>query len=191
MRCLVSYVLAVVLTACGSEPEVPGATPSAPTHGTLQQARPAVAVGSAAEVFTEPVVATTPSTEQQRAMQAATATVTGLIAAAATADAATQGRAPATLIALGTDALPGLAHNLTHQNVTHRRIAALTLLQWSDSLQQQNAAAPVVEALAAARNDPDPAVRAAAEHAWRRAIGDTTALEQSRAAHEAAERASR
>ncbi|MFY9344003.1 MAG: hypothetical protein WAT39_16050, partial [Planctomycetota bacterium] len=115
--------------------------------------------------------------------------VAALLDAAANGDDAARGRAPTAIIALGTSALPGLAVGLGHQQVAVRRLAAVTLLQWSDTLRTQGASAPVVAALASARADTDPAVRSAAEHAWRRATGDTTALDQSRASHDAAVRA--
>lgn len=111
-----------------------------------------------------------------------------IIDQAAAADPVQQAKAPAALRALGTAALPALTASLRTENVAARRIAALTLLQWGDDLRHAGAADQVVAALAAARDDADPSVRAAAEHAYRRAVGDTSALDQARAADEAAMR---
>ena len=130
---------------------------------------------------------TATAADHERAVAHADDAVAELLATAAAAtDVTSRGRAPAAILALGTAALPALARGLAHQDVAQRRIAALTLLQWSDTLHAQRATAPILAALASAREDPDPAVRAAAEHAWRRASGDTTAIDRSRSEHDQA-----
>lgn len=180
MRTLPCWALIGVLAGCDAD-----ITPGAATDRTTV---PAVTL--AAQPLSD-----APSTRVPQAEAQATATtadertsiaVAELLAQAATGDAVAMGRAPATILLLGDGALPGLTRGLAHADVRQRRIAALTLLQWSESLAANSNATAVVQALASARDDPDPAVCAAAEHAWRRATGDTTTLDQSRAEHEAA-----
>ncbi len=191
MRSLVAApVLAMVLTACGDDPAPPSAPQPAPRSGPDQPAAAAATSASAAASNAVPEAKpaeAAATAERERAAARALATVADLIATAARGDAVAKGKAPAEIKALGDSALPGLAVAVLHRDVTHRRLAALTLLQW-DAIPAGSAA---ITALERARNDADPAVRAAAEHAWRRATGDSSALDQSRAAHEEAVRKAR
>lgn len=109
------------------------------------------------------------------------AAVAAILDTAARSDPVAQGNAPVLLARLGGKALPGLQRGLAHEDPVQRRVAVLALLQLG------RIAEPAAAALAAARDDADPAVRAAAEHAYRRAIGDTSALDELRRAHEAAQ----
>lgn len=105
-----------------------------------------------------------------------------LLQRAATGSLTEQGEAPILLAEMGAPALPAIAASLKKGSVPERRIAVLALLNMGRT------AEPVLADLDAARSsDPDPSVRAAAEHAWKRASGDTSDLERQRAAHEAAE----
>lgn len=179
MRTLPCWALLGVFAGCDGDIAPEAATDRATVPAVTQTAQPVSAAASTPDPHTQ--VQAAAATADERASVA----VAELLAQAATADAVAMGRAPATILLLGDGALPGLTRGLVHADVRQRRIAALTLLQWSESLAANHDAA-VVQALATARNDPDPAVRAAAEHAWRRATGDTTTLDQSRADHAAA-----
>ncbi len=180
MRTLPCWALLGVFAGCDADIAPEAATDRATVPAVTQTAQPVSAAASTPDPHTQ--VQAAAATADERASVA----VAELLAQAATADAVAMGRAPATILLLGDGALPGLTRGLAHADVRQRRIAALTLLQWSESRDANSNAAAVVQALASARNDPDPAVRAAAEHAWRRATGDTTTLDQSRAEHEAA-----
>lgn len=187
MRTLPCWALLGVFAACGAD-IAPGAAaaPSAAAEVTPPPA-PAAAASARAEAASGP--ASSPCPDRARTA-ADTATAVGdLLARAAAGDAVSIGQAPAAILALGDGALPGLVQGLAHADVLQRRIAALTLLQWSTALPADRSA--VVDALGRARDDPDPAVRAAAEIAFRRATGDSAALDQSRAAHDAALRSVR
>lgn len=138
------------------------------------------------------LLAQQPDPEARRAASAAMdTTVTALLSAAATGTPAQQGRAPGALLELGTAAWPGLCSALAHRDPVQRRLAALSLLQFRDQLHTADGALAVREALATARADADLSVRAAAEHAWRFATADTSALDASRAADETARRLGR
>ncbi|MEZ6036225.1 MAG: hypothetical protein R3F29_02010 [Planctomycetota bacterium] len=189
MRTTPCWLLAGLLVACGSEaaplpaPRVESAP--APSTDIASPANGSDVERAADQVADLSQAGTTPaSTAADRETLAAAAR----IVQEAAADPVQQAKAPAALRALGAAALPALTASLRAANVTERRIAALTLLQWSDDLHRDGGADDVVAALAAAREDADPAVRAAAEHAYRRATGDTSALDESRAADEAAQR---
>lgn len=128
---------------------------------------------------------------RQEALAHVDAAVAAVLTTAASGTPADQGRAPGALLALGTAAWPGLCTALAHRDPVQRRLAALSLLQFREELHTADGSLAVRTALAAARGDADPGVRAAAEHAWRFASGDTSALDASRAAHEAARRLAR
>lgn len=89
-----------------------------------------------------------------------------LLQAAAGADIMSQGRAPQLLARLGDAAVGELAAALRDQSPVRRRIAALTCLQLGA------AAKPLANALLAARDDSDAAVRTAAALAWRAVVDD-------------------
>lgn len=184
-----SFVL--VLAACGAEPApMPPATVDTPaaTTPTAPPPAPASATLPAVTLADNLLQGTASATEREQASTNVAATAVLVLRQAAAGDDRLRARAPQVLRDLGTDALPALADRLGSGSVPERRIAALTLLQWSDELHRQGLAAQVSDALRATVADPDAdaAVRAAAEHALRRVRGDTTALDQSRAAHEAA-----
>ncbi len=128
---------------------------------------------------------------RQAALTDVDATVAAVLTTAASGTPAQQGRAPMALQELGTVAWPGLCTALAHRDPVQRRLAALSLLLFRDQLHTADGALAVRAALAAARGDADLSVRAVAEHAWRFATGDTSALDASRAADEAAQRLAR
>ncbi|MCB9877749.1 MAG: hypothetical protein H6835_09130 [Planctomycetes bacterium] len=190
MRSNPCWLLAGVLVACGSE--------SAPSSPKGVQSTPAARAPAAQPATgTAPERSNAAAAEQRQdaapleASPEAIATARRIVADAATAGPVQQAKAPAALRALGTAALPAVTEALRADDVTSRRIAALTLLQWSDDLHRDGGAGAVVAALTAAREDADPAVRAAVDHALRRATGDTSELDRSRAADEAARRLDR
>jgi hypothetical protein len=82
---------------------------------------------------------------------------------------------------MGAAALPALGSALRQGSLTERRIAVKALLEMGTT------AAPALDDLVAARNDPDPSVRAVAELAWKRASGDTSDADRRRAEQAAAE----
>jgi hypothetical protein len=175
-------VLVATLAACGDDvapPPAPAAPPAASpsTDGT---AAPATAAAQPADANAPAKAA---AAEREREAQRVATTVAELLANAARGDIVAQGKAPETIKALGDAALPGLATGLAQTDVVQRRIAVMTLLQWGKQLP---VGSPAIAALDSARKDADPAVAAAAEHAWRRAIGDTSALDRMRAAEEEA-----
>lgn len=108
------------------------------------------------------------------------AAVATLLHVAAAAGPIEQGRAPVLVAAFGAAALPALTAALRHDDARQRRLAMLSMAQLGRT------AEPAAGALAQARHDPDPQVRALAEHALRRATGDTTELDRLRAQHDAA-----
>lgn len=191
MRCLPA-LLAVVFAACG---EPPPPAPDVPTAATAPPG-PTTAPAATAEIQFAPLAARLlggDASDADRTLANAHGqqTVSAILAAASRGSPQQQGRAPAVLAALGPTALPGLATALQHADPTQRRIAALTLLQLGDGLHRDGTAATVLPALRAAAADPDLAVRAAAELAVKRATGDTSDLDKSRAEHEAALRQGR
>lgn len=117
--------------------------------------------------------------EREQLLAQAGETVAAVLRSAAAGDVATQGRAPVVLAQLGAAALPGLEQGLHHEDPLQRRLAVMALLQLGEI------ARPAAASLATARTDPDLAVRAAAELAWKRAIGDTSDVDRSRATHDA------
>jgi len=187
-----------LVTSCNDEPSVRSPAPDAASAGVAAPgegdpaapARIEPAVGRVLSPAVARALLDGSATDAQRqlAEQDAPVTVAALLAEVGDGDVTVAARAPAAIRALGTAALPGLVDGLTHAQVPARRVAALTLLQWSDELHQQGAAGPVLTALERAREDADPSVRAAATHAFLRATGDTSALDESRAADEAAQR---
>jgi hypothetical protein len=189
------WLLAIaVAAACGGAEPAPTPPPPVPAGAAAEPSPPpTVATAEVSALATRLLAAggTTATADRTAALQQVDATVQAILQHGATADPATQGRVPAALIALGTPALPGLAKGLGDADAVQRRLAALTLLQLGDTLHREGTANAVLEALVAARSDSDLRVRAAAEFAWRRATGDTSALDAARAAHEAAERAQR
>lgn len=187
-------LLAVAQAACDADPTPLAPVPPAP------QGLPPTSAGTAAAVRADldpPQLAgrllePRPDPEVHRAALAQVdTTVAAVLNAAASGTPAQQGRAPGALRELGTAAWPGLCTALAHRDPVQRRLAALSLLLFREELQTADGALAVREALAAARSDADLSVRAAAEHAWRFATGDTSALEASRAADEAARRLAR
>ena len=106
--------------------------------------------------------------------------IASLLDVAAAAGPIEQGRAPVLVAAFGAAALPALTLALHHDDVRQRRLAMLALAQLGRT------AEPAAAALMQAQQDPDPQVRALAEHALRRATGDTRELDRLRAQHEAA-----
>jgi hypothetical protein len=144
---------------------------------------PPVAPAGAATAATAPGLAPADAAPPTAPARAATerAAAERAVAILAATEPAALGRAPGELAALGAPALPVLQDKLQRGELRERRIAVLALLQLGP------AAASVAPILAAvAVNDPDPEVRAAAEHARRRAVGDTTELDRARNADEAA-----
>lgn len=183
MRWISSVLLS--LAACGSDP-IPATTTDA-THPPAQVATPAaptvtVDLGPVADRLLQGRVS---AADRSTAARSPAAAAAAILLAASKAKPAEQGRAPAALAALGAAALPQIAAALAHQDPGQRRIAALTLLHLGQQLHADGTAKIVLSALDTARGDGDLAVRAAAELAYRRATGDTSALDASRAAHEA------
>lgn len=185
---------ATALVACDGDPPPLAPAAAAPT------AAPATAASTAqaASVQLDPpqladrLLDARPDPQTRAAALAQVdATVAAVLNAAASGTPAQQGRTPGALLDLGTAAWPGLCTALAHRDPVQRRLAALSLLQFRDQLHTADGALAVRTALAAARDDADLGVRAAAEHAWRFATGDTTALDASRAADEAARRLGR
>jgi hypothetical protein len=159
----IAVLVAVAAAACTGNTE-PAAVPSA-------SAPNAAAVGSATVQTADGLL---PAANRALAGDAAAAAalvatpapaVPAIVAAAAGKDLAALGRAPTLLHQLGTAALPALCVELKHQDVVHRRIAVLALLQFGTE------AAPVADALQAARSDADVSVSAGAELAWQKATG--------------------
>src|SRR5262245_16664656 len=196
-----SSVLLVCLAACGDEVAPPTDTPAAIQRPSAIEdtARTAVAPVAVAPVVAEPQVAD-PGIESLAAralggelsatdratVQAHTGeAVAAVLRCAAAGDVAAQGRAPVVLAQLGAAALPGLEQGLRHEDPMQRRLAVMALLQLGEI------ARPATASLTAARTDPDLTVRAAAELAWKRPIGDTSDVDRSRAALEAAKQSSR
>jgi hypothetical protein len=104
-----------------------------------------------------------------------------LIRQAAAGSLTMQGEAPILLEKMGAVALPALSAALKQGSLPERRIAVKALLDMG------RVAEPVLADLVAAKNDPDPAVRAVAELAWKRASGDTSDEDRRRAEQAAAE----
>ena len=182
--------------ACSGDPAPAPATAAASEHGRVVNPDDAVATAASADLAAPQLAARLLSAEASDADRAtakvsALATVAAVLRAASTGTPAMQGRAPVVIKALGAPALPGLATALADHDPVQRRLAALCLLQLGPEIHTEGNAAAVLPALTAARNDPDLAVRAAAEHAYRLATGDTSALDASRAEHEAALRRAR
>jgi len=178
MRVPLVFCCSLALASCHRDVPPPPALPPAatPAGAAIGATTPGLAPAVAAPP-TAPAPA--PATAERAAAERAAAERATAIFAAA--DPAADGRAPGELKALGAAALPVLQDKLQRGELRERRIAVLALLQLG---QEAAGAASVLAAVAA--NDPDPAVRAAAEHARRRAVGDTTELDRLRAADEAA-----
>ncbi|MBL8733706.1 MAG: hypothetical protein JNN13_15145 [Planctomycetes bacterium] len=180
----------LVLAACGAEPApMPPTTVDTPAATTsAAPAVPAATTLPAATLADDLLQGKASATTHEQAAASVAATALEVLRQAAAGDDRMRARAPQVLRGLGPDALPTVSDRLGNGSVTERRLAALTLLQWSDELHRQGLAAQVTDALGAAVDDPaaDAAVRAAAEHALRRVRGDTSALDQSRADHDAA-----
>ncbi|MCC7066045.1 MAG: hypothetical protein IT456_24830 [Planctomycetes bacterium] len=185
MRWISSVLLS--LAACGSDPMPATVAPDA-NHTPAQLTAPGASVvtvdlGPVAERLLQ---GNSSAADRSTAEQSPAALATAILAAASKAKPAEQGRAPAALGALGAAALPQIAAALVNKDPGQRRIAALTLLHLGPQLHADGTAKVVLSALDTARSDADLAVRAAAELAYQRATGDTSALDASRAAHEAA-----
>jgi hypothetical protein len=183
-----------IFAACGNDPAPPPiASPAAttsPTSPTVEPTAPA-AHADLGQIAERLLQGNANAQDRSSANADPAAATLAILQAASKASPIEQGRAPAALCALGAAALPHLASALSNADTGQRRIAALTLLQLGTSLHENGSAGVVLAALAAARNDADLSVRAAAELAYQRATGDTSAIDASRAAHEAAERAGR
>jgi len=189
-------VLLACLASCDD-----GIAPPADTPAAIQQPavirdsdRTAVAPVVAEPKVAEPGIETLAaraldgelSAREREQLQAhAGEAVAAVLRSGAAGGVAAQGRAPVVLAQLGAAALPGLEQGLRHEDPLQRRLAVMALLQLGE------VARPAAASLAAARTDPDPTVRAAAELAWKRALGDTSDLDRSRAAHDAAKQSSR
>ncbi|MBM4063437.1 MAG: hypothetical protein FJ265_20405 [Planctomycetes bacterium] len=179
----------LVLAACGDDAAPPDPAPAPATAAPADAPRPAAVD---LPLLAGRLLGDSPSEADRDAARTDPAgAVAAVLAAASGGDPRALGRAPGALAALGPPALPAIAAALRAPEVTSRRIAALTLLQLADGLCSRGEAGAVLPALAAAEQDPDPSVRAAAEHARRRAVGDTSALDKSRAEHDAALRGNR
>lgn len=150
-------------------------------------APPALAADPGLDTSVRPLLRGEPDARaRERLRRAPDAAVPAVITAALAGDAVAQGRAAEVLVDLGAAAVPALEQAMQDEEPKARRIAVLALLQLGA------AAAPAAPTLAAAaERDPDPAVRAAAQAAWKRAVGDTSDLDRLRAQHDAAVRGSR
>jgi hypothetical protein len=176
LRSLV-FCCSLALASCHRDvPPPPASAPAAAPAGTATAAAASGLAPADAAPPTAPAPA--PATERTTAERAAAERATAIFTAT---DPSALGRAPGELAALGAPALPVLQDKLQRGELRERRIAVLALLQLGPAAASM---APVLAAVAA--NDPDPAVRAAAEHARRRAVGDTTELDRLRNADEAA-----
>lgn len=197
MRTLPCWVFAGLLVACGTETAPPSSPEPTPTPRAVAPGdTPAPASGHVAltDATSRPsrrsgeAPGTSLPTDAEATATAAAADALRMLSDAAKASPTEQAKLPAAVRALGIAALPGVAQALATGDVPCRRTAALTVLQWAGELQRDGTGAAVMPALSAARLDADLSVRAAAEHAWRMATGDTSALDQTRAADEAANR---
>lgn len=188
MRHLLATALLLGLAACGKELRPPAPPLPAGDDLAAGAAAPESAADSVAAIAPRLLRGDATNAELEAARREAEASAAAVIRAAARGEAREQGRAPEVLAALGDEALPALVNALSHRDVRHRRIAAITLLQLATSLQEEIDNTALLSALDAARTDADPAVAAAAKHALRRVTGDTTALDTSRRTMEAAER---
>jgi hypothetical protein len=190
MRVRLVFCCSLALAACHREaPPPPTSAPAVAPAGGSAGAAAATAPGLAPAVAApQPAAAAVPADARAAAERPVAGNAVAERAAAeraaailAATDLAAVGRAPGELAALGAPVLPVLQDKLQRGDLRERRIAVLALLQLGP------AAASVAPTLAAvAVNDPDPEVRAAAEHARRRAVGDTSELDRVRNADEAA-----
>jgi len=182
-------------TACSSEVSEPAPAASTSLPASPDQKPPELANATLADsaILVDTASGTAkaaPRPEAAADASATTAKVTELLSRASGTPAQI-GHASTAILQLGAAALPGLATGLGHAEVAVRRLAATTALQLAAKLPANTPTAPLLAALRGAAADPDPAVRAAVEHAIRIYTGDTSALDAARQRHEAAEAASR
>jgi hypothetical protein len=173
-----ALVVVLFLSACGDEPMPvqPPAVPAAVQQPEAPQAMLQAPIGADAAAV---AALTAKPGEREESMARLRKTgsegAKALLQRAATGSLTEQGNAPILLAEMGAPALPALAASLRNGSVPERRIAVLALLNMGRT------AEPVLADLVAARSDPDLSVRAAAEHAWKRASGDTSDVDRQRA----------
>lgn len=179
-----AFVVCLVLAACGGEVPPPGPGPSRAAAANTAAAATPIQAGPVATAAAVAALAATPATLDAALGQLRPLGSEGAAAVLRQADGddpVAVGNAPLVLVRLGAEAMPAVTRALTQGSLRQRRIAIQALILMGTG------AAPALDALAAARNDDDPTVRAGALIAWQRATQDLSDLERQRAEQAAAE----